>query len=125
MKAELKHYKVSEIVKGFEYREVEEKGVFGLNGKLVIKPEYQRNYIYNNGKKDVAVVDSILKGYPLGLIYFVKNGDQLEVLDGQHRVTSRRFLTGKFAIKVDGRGTSTLRPPGFPRVFGCSKNTMV
>jgi hypothetical protein len=51
----------------------------------------------------VAVIDSLLKGYPLGLIYFNVAGDTLEVLDGQQRITSiGRFVTGKFAIKQDG-----------------------
>lgn len=112
MKTELKHYTVEEIVKGFVYNELEAKGLFGLSGKLVIQPEYQRNYIYNDGKKDVAVVDSILKGYPLGLIYFNVEGDQLEVLDGQQRITSvGRFVTGKFAIKVDGKEQTFLSLP--------------
>ena len=104
MKTTLKKYTVSDIVKGFVYNELEGKGLYGLSGKLVIQPEYQRNYIYNDGKKDVAVIDSMLKGYPLGLIYFVIEGDHLEVLDGQQRITSiGRFVTGKFAIKVEGR----------------------
>ena len=60
---------VEDICKGFVYNEYEGKGLFGLSGKLVIQPEYQRNYIYADGKRDVAVIDSILKGYPLGLIY--------------------------------------------------------
>ena len=53
----------------------------------------------------MAVIDSLLKGYPLGLIYFnqIPSG-QLEVLDGQQRITSiGRFVTGKFAILRDGR----------------------
>ena len=104
MKTTLNKYTVSDIVKGFVYNELEAKGLYGLSGKLVIQPEYQRNYIYNDGKKDVAVIDSMLKGYPLGLIYFVIEDDHLEVLDGQQRITSiGRFVTGKFAIKVDGR----------------------
>lgn len=91
---------IKEICEGFTYNEYEGKGLFGLSGKLTIQPEYQRNYIYADGKKDVAVIDSILKGYPLGLIYFNKVGDRLEVLDGQQRITSfGRFVTGKFAIK--------------------------
>lgn len=91
---------VKDICEGFTYNEYEGKGLFGLSGKLTIQPEYQRNYIYADGKKDVAVIDSILKGYPLGLIYFNKVGDRLEVLDGQQRITSfGRFVTGKFAIK--------------------------
>ena len=72
-----------------------------MSGKLTIQPQYQRNYIYADGKKDVAVIESILKDYPLGLIYFYKeSNDKLEILDGQQRITSiGRFVTDKFAIK--------------------------
>ena len=102
MKADLKTYSVKEVTEGFVYNEFEGKGLYGLSGKLVIQPEYQRNYIYGDGKKDVAVIDSLLKGYPLGLIYFNDGGVHLEVLDGQQRITSvGRFVTGKFAIKRD------------------------
>ncbi len=92
---------IEDICKGFVYNEYEGKGLFGLSGKLTIQPEYQRNYIYADGKKDVAVIESILKGYPLGLIYFTKVGEEkYEVLDGQQRITSfGRFVSGKFAIK--------------------------
>lgn len=92
---------VKDVCDGFVYNELEGKGLFGLSGKLTIQPEYQRNYIYADGKKDVAVIESILKGYPLGLIYFNKVGnDVLEVLDGQQRITSfGRYVTDKFAIK--------------------------
>src|SRR5690554_5508033 len=91
---------VKDICDGFVYNELEGKGLFGLSGKLTIQPEYQRNYIYADGKKDVAVIESILKGYPIGLIYFDKvDEDNLQVLDGQQRITSfGRFVTGKFAI---------------------------
>jgi hypothetical protein len=92
---------VKDICEGFVYNELEGKGLFGLSGKLTIQPEYQRNYIYADGKKDVAVIDSLLKGYPLGLIYFVKvSDDEFEILDGQQRITSfGRYVTNKFAIK--------------------------
>ena len=104
MKTHLKHYTVDQVLDGFVYNELEGKGLFGLSGRLVIQPEYQRHYIYGDGKKDVAVIDSLLKEYPLGLIYFNVNGDQLEVLDGQQRITSiGRFVRGKFAIKQAGR----------------------
>ena len=103
METELKSYTVEEIVEGFVFSELEGKGLYGLAGELVIQPEYQRHYIYGDGMRDVAVIDSLLKGYPLGLIYFVDNGEKFEVLDGQQRITSvGRFVTGKFAIKVDG-----------------------
>lgn len=42
---------VADICKGFVYNELEGKGLFGLDGKLTIQPEYQRHYIYNDGKK--------------------------------------------------------------------------
>jgi len=92
---------VKDICEGFVYNELEGKGLFGLSGKLTIQPEYQRNYIYAEEGREAAVIESILKSYPLGLIYFNKvSNDKLEVLDGQQRITSiGRFLTDKFAIK--------------------------
>lgn len=96
---------VKEICQGFQYSELEAKGLFGWGGKLTIQPEYQRNYIYADGKKDVAVIESLLKGYPIGLIYFNEpTAGKYEVLDGQQRITSiGRFLTSKFAV-MDSNG---------------------
>ena len=102
MKTTLKtEISVRDICDGFVYNKLQGKGLFGLSGKLTIQPEYQRNYIYADGKRDVAVIESILKGYPLGLIYFnTVNADKFEVLDGQQRITSvGRFVTNKFAVK--------------------------
>lgn len=94
---------VKNICEGFVYNVLEGKGLFGLSGRLTIQPEYQRNYIYasDGGKREMAVIESVLKGYPIGLIYFNKiNDSNLEVLDGQQRITSLgRFVTDKFAIK--------------------------
>lgn len=93
---------IREICEGFQYSEHEGKGLFGLGGRLVIQPEYQRNYIYADGKKDVAVIESILNGYPLGLIYFNKVEEHFEVLDGQQRITSiGRFITNKLSVHID------------------------
>ena len=101
METTRKTYTISEICDGFIYNELEGKGLFGLAGKLTIQPEYQRSYIYADGKRDIAVIESILKGYPLGLVYFNKvDSECFEVLDGQQRITSfGRFVKGKFAIK--------------------------
>src|SRR3989344_4633377 len=103
---------VKDICEGFVYNELEGKGLFGLSGKLTIQPEYQRNYIYasDGGKREAAVVHSLLKGYPIGLIYFNKvSENNLEVLDGQQRITSvGRFVTDKFAIKDEN---------GMPQIF--------
>ncbi|MEN6643456.1 MAG: DUF262 domain-containing protein [Armatimonadia bacterium] len=107
MKTSLKtDIKVANICDGFVYNQLEGKGLYGLGGKLTIQPEYQRNYIYadGGGKKEAAVIESLLKGYPLGLIYFNKVAkDKFEVLDGQQRITSiGRFITNKFAIMDSG-----------------------
>lgn len=99
----LQKYTIHDVIEGFVYNELEGKGLFGLAGKLTIQPEYQRNYIYasDGGKREQAVIESLLKEYPIGLLYFNKvGGDKFEVLDGQQRVTSiGRFVTGKFAVK--------------------------
>lgn len=107
MKSKLKtELTVAQICDGFVFNQLEGKGLYGLSGNLTIQPEYQRNYIYadQGGKREVAVIESLLKGYPLGLIYFNKVADdKFEVLDGQQRITSiGRFLTNKFAILDNG-----------------------
>ena len=56
---------VADICNGFVYNELEGKGLYGWGGRLTIQPEYQRNYIYANGKDDVAVVDSLVRKYPI------------------------------------------------------------
>ena len=92
---------IRDICNGFVYNELEGKGLFGLSGKLTIQPEYQRNYLYATENREAGVIDSIIKGYPLGLIYFNKVSDnEFEVLDGQQRITSiGRYVTNKFSIK--------------------------
>lgn len=93
---------VKDVIDGFEYNELEGKGLFGLGGRLTIQPEYQRAFIYaeDGGKKEAAVIESLLKGYPIGLLYFNKvSDDKYEVLDGQQRITSvGRFVADKFPV---------------------------
>ncbi|MEM6853772.1 MAG: DUF262 domain-containing protein [Planctomycetota bacterium] len=114
---------VADICDGFVYNELEGKGLFGLGGKLTIQPEYQRNYIYaeGGGQREQAVIHSLLKGYPLGLIYFNRiEEDRFEVLDGQQRITSiGRFVTGKFAIERDGnpQNFGSLPPEGRQKIL--------
>ncbi|MBR4187536.1 MAG: DUF262 domain-containing protein [Bacteroidaceae bacterium] len=117
MEAKLKTYTIGEVCNGFVYNELEGKGLYGLSGKLTIQPEYQRNYIYADGKKDVAVVQSALHRYPLGVFYFNKTaGDRFEVLDGQQRITSLgRFVTGKLSIIDDN---------GIPQYFSSLSNEL-
>ena len=96
---------VRELCEGFHYDENEGKGLYGWNGRLTIQPEYQRNYIYADGKRDVAVIESLQKGFPIGLIYFLRTGtDKYEILDGQQRITSiGRFWERMFSVEgADG-----------------------
>ena len=104
MEATLHTYTVRELCKGFTYDQREERGLFGLDGKLVIQPEYQRHYIYMDDGLEVGVISSVLKGYPLGLLYFTQvSDDMFEVLDGQQRITSiGRFIVHKFPIEING-----------------------
>ena len=54
---------VGDVCKGFVFDRNENKGLFGLDDQLIIQPGYQRNDIYGDSKRDVAVVESLLKGY--------------------------------------------------------------
>ena len=97
---------VAEICDGFVYNRFEGKGLFGLGGKLTIQPEYQRNYIYaeGGGKREQAVIHSLLANYPLGLIYFNKVAtDKFEV--AKHHVESmERQGAITIAVTVDRNG---------------------
>lgn len=106
METTLQTYTVKQLCEGFIFSDKDNKGLYGLAGALTIQPEYQRNYVYSekNGKDEIAVIDSVIKKYPLGLLYFNKTKDgRLEVLDGQQRITSLgRFCTGKFSYMLNG-----------------------
>ena len=80
---------VGEITKG--YINNEEQGVRGYDGLLDIRPPYQREFIYNE-KEQQAVITTVLNGYPLNIMYWVKRSDDAEcpyeVMDGQQRTLS-------------------------------------
>ncbi|WP_371246485.1 DUF262 domain-containing protein [Mycoplasmopsis agassizii] len=99
-------WKIKDICEGFDFKEDGRSGLYGLNKKLVIQPEYQRNYIYgDNNQMDKDVIYSLIKNHPIGLLYFVRpehGKEHFEVLDGQQRITSIcRFKKEKFAILID------------------------
>lgn len=97
MKIELNHISVSELVEG--YMDDGEQGVVGYNGKLDIRPPYQREYVYKPAQRD-AVIDTLIKHFPLNVMYWVKTGDDtFEVLDGQQRTLSIcKYVNSEFSI---------------------------
>ncbi len=102
MKIELHNIKIKDVYNGFV--DNGEDGVFAYGGKLTIRPPYQREFIYSLQEQE-AVLHTILKGFPLNTMYWVKTGnDTYEVLDGQQRTLSAmEFLSHKLQIKWDGK----------------------
>ena len=85
------------------YADNGDDGVFAYGGKLAIRPPYQREFVNDNAQSE-AVIQTVLKGFPLNVMYWVKVGDeQYEVLDGQQRTLSvMQYLKHKFPITIDG-----------------------
>ena len=97
MKIELHEITVREVSKS--YVDNAEEGVVGYNGKLNIRPKYQREFVYDDKKRD-AVIDTIFKDFPLNVMYWVKNEDgTFEVLDGQQRTISFcQYVKNDFSV---------------------------
>ena len=97
MKIELKEILIKDVAKN--YVDSAEEGVVGYDGKLNIRPKYQREFVYDEKKRN-AVIDTIRKGFPLNVMYWVKNEDgTFEVLDGQQRTISFcQYINGDFSI---------------------------
>lgn len=92
---------VREITEG--YVNNDEQGVRGYGGLLDIRPPYQREFIYNE-KEQQAVIQTVLNGYPLNVMYWVKRSEDAdcpyEVMDGQQRTLSLcEYVAGKFSYE--------------------------
>ncbi|OIP54964.1 MAG: HNH endonuclease [Helicobacteraceae bacterium CG2_30_36_10] len=100
MKIELKKITISELYDG--YKNHFEEGVIGFDGKLNIRPKYQREFVYKDKQRD-AVIETVKKDFPLNVMYWVKNeNDSYEVLDGQQRTISIcEYVEGNFSIIAD------------------------
>ena len=100
MEIKLHEIKIRDIVEG--YIDNHEDGVVGYGGKLDIRPPYQREFIYNEKERN-AVIDTINKGFPLNVMYWSKNGDKYELLDGQQRTLSFcQYYNGDFSVNYKG-----------------------
>lgn len=95
MKIELKEITVREVAEG--YQDSAEKGVTGYGGKLNIRPAFQREFVYGQKERD-AVLDTVMKGFPLNVMYWCATYDgTFELLDGQQRTISLcQYVSGDF-----------------------------
>ena len=96
MKIELKKIAIRELVDG--YVDDPERGVSGYGGRLDIRPEYQREFVYKEKDRD-AVIRTVMRGFPLNVMYWAKKKDgTFEVMDGQQRTISIcQYVAGDFA----------------------------
>ncbi len=97
MNIKLNEILVKDVVNG--YVDSAENGVVGYGGKLNIRPAFQREFIYKDKQRD-EVIRTIMKDFPLNVMYWVKSGDDnYEVLDGQQRTISVcQYVNGDFSI---------------------------
>jgi uncharacterized protein with ParB-like and HNH nuclease domain len=97
---ELKQITIKELVAGYTGEQNDDVLAFG--GKLNARPVYQRNFVYNKDEKE-SVIQSILKGFPLNVMYWVDCGDETyELLDGQQRTLSIcEYVAGNYSITID------------------------
>lgn len=107
MEIERKQVKIRDLINGYEEKGTDGvEGVVGYGGKLNIRPAYQREFVYKEKERD-EVIRTVLKGFPLNVMYWSKIGDdKYELMDGQQRSISicRYAAEGRqdFSLKVDG-----------------------
>lgn len=113
MKIELKEIPIQDIVlyskyvegpnKCQGYTDKGEDGVYGMGGRLNIRPSYQREFVYKDKQRD-AVIDTVVNDFPLNVLYFAVNEDgTYEVIDGQQRLISIcQYISGVFSINKRG-----------------------
>ncbi|MCY3726651.1 MAG: DUF262 domain-containing protein [Rhodobacteraceae bacterium] len=93
---------IRQLVAG--YNDDGEGGVIGYRGQLDIRPPYQREFVYKD-KQRKAVIDSVVNGFPLNVMYWAATGDgnKYEIIDGQQRTISIcQYIAGEYACKIDG-----------------------
>lgn len=77
---------IRDLISGYVNSPTE--GVYGYGGKLNIRPPYQREFRYKL-KQQQAVIETILKGHPLNIMYWsVTDDGTFEMIDGQQRTLS-------------------------------------
>ena len=110
MDIKLHQIKIRELCESYEDLSIQEEGITGYGGRLNIRPKYQREFVYDDKKRN-AVMDTVWHGFPLNVMYWVKinptsNSDSAltyELLDGQQRTISIcSFIAGEYMMEFDG-----------------------
>ncbi len=93
--------KIKEIFAG--YIDNDEEGVVAYEGLLNVRPKYQREFVYSE-KDQKEVINTILKGFPLNIMYWSKSSDgTFELLDGQQRTLSFcKFMNNEYSVIYNG-----------------------
>ena len=94
MQIERRQITVRDLIEGYEDKGLD--GVVAYGGKLDVRPPYQREYIYQEKQRD-EVIRSVMKGFPLNVMYWSKIGDNYELMDGQQRTIS----VGKYVAESE------------------------
>lgn len=108
MKIEPKQIPIRDLY--VDFKDSGDAGVVGFGGKLNIRPAYQREFVYKDEQRN-KVIDTLQKGYPLNVMYWVRNPDpnapedhtlaKFEVLDGQQRTLSIcKYISGDFSVNT-------------------------
>ena len=102
MQIKLEEHTIEEVFNGYE--DNAESGVVGFGGRLNIRPAFQREFVYKE-KESMAVIDTVYKGFPLNVMYWVEDEQgNYELLDGQQRTISIcQYCAGDFSIMIDGK----------------------
>lgn len=115
MKIQERKIKVQELVQDYHEDDTTSR-VVALGGKLDVRPEYQREYVYDGDQRD-AVINTVLNGFPLNIMYFVDRLDgTYEVLDGQQRIISIcRYYQNQYSVKIPA-ATGGYNPTNYPNL---------
>ena len=102
----LHEIKIRELCADYQDLSAQEEGVTGYGGRLNIRPKYQREFVYDDKKRN-AVIDTVWNRFPLNVMYWVKtdgaDGIEYELLDGQQRTISIcSFIAGEFMMNIEG-----------------------
>ena len=106
MEITLHEIKIRELAEGYQDLSAAEEGIVGYGGRLNIRPKYQREFVYDDKKRN-AVIDTVWNKFPLNVMYWVKtdgaDGIEYELLDGQQRTISIcSFIAGEFMMNIEG-----------------------